>query len=486
MSNPIRLHQVDSLFALSNYASVIGESVIVKNNGIFTLKKGKYIVDEVNIVKANEMGADYFYERLLFQDGFKIIEFYKVTAQPSCSYPIMFLGDKPIDGRYFSMGYYYLFGKDFHIRDNQKIDSLFENYKNFLWSIQEENGINLKDLQFGSFDEFSSYLNNNLANDGDTFLNRFTIKLYAKQVNSYDKITKLGARNLFFASLKGGGNYFSRLSNLHSCQGNSELIDKLTNSIFSYFKISSVIDIKEKKRTIWLPQSKDSLYALPARNNDCKNHRIMMGDKEKPYYARKVYDYNLATPAIVFRFEATNDPNFSCELASRPALFGLTNKNNFETLDFFDQRVWTDPQYLSFVMVWKVKAGEGQTAFYLKPIGVDSFNLKYVKGGKIAKLQMITYKHNHFSKIVDITNDLDVDPIHSQYRNCSWRIRKNAFLKHLVSEGNVRTFAYKSVFRDFKFFYSFADGTISDFSAEVFLTAQTRGAGLKIMFKENY
>jgi hypothetical protein len=65
MRSNFKLRQVKNLDKLKELITIVGESVLVDNVGVFTLRKGNYSADGIKIIKANELGYDYYFVKVL-------------------------------------------------------------------------------------------------------------------------------------------------------------------------------------------------------------------------------------------------------------------------------------------------------------------------------------------------------------------------------------------------------------------------------------
>lgn len=94
LNKPVVIYQRTTLSELPSVVIQLEQSVLVDNVGIFTLRKGSYIPDGISIIKATEVGFDYYYIRILDKDISPIPVTYAELKY-------LILQNKLLSGRYY-------------------------------------------------------------------------------------------------------------------------------------------------------------------------------------------------------------------------------------------------------------------------------------------------------------------------------------------------------------------------------------------------
>ena len=298
----------------------------------------------------------------------------------------------------------------------------FESHSNFLFDIIEENGHIIKEAQFNILDDLITYLNTNLSNNGVSFDKKWIIRVYANIRGEYSNINIRGY-NLLFSILKGRGQYSDKKTKTLG-SGNLTISDQVVSAVYteSGWTPPSI----NARKTFWFSSDRKKMYSLfKTKNTQANKVSAPSLNKDCYFYKPSTFEFVISSADILF------DDNTSAYNTNRTGILLLDLTNNIILSPMFgkdNDYVGTHNEFKSMIKYHRFYAqtlGVSRYAWFLKPIGVDTFILDYIKNMTGAKLYAYVKnkKSSASSYVVDITPL--VEEKNTRNNNCSWRIRKS-------------------------------------------------------------
>ena len=332
----------------------------------------------------------------------------------------------------------------------------FKSHSYFLFDITEAAGHVATGLQFDSLTDFVSYLNTNLSNDGASFDKDFVIRAYAERRGEYQQANVRGY-NLLYSLIKGGNYYRKRIFNLNNGMGDGGTIKAIANALYSNYHGGPPSDWTKSFQNIWVPDNIKRLYSLlPTKGikiNGMKAHSSISNSN----FFDGVSTWTTVNKEMV-------EP-IGGEINSGYVILDNTNTITIYPGNYTRDNMYFDDtvkSILKYCRLADVSTGT-QYSFFLKPVGVDTFLIDYIRNLTVdTKLYAYVETNGKAKKtyikditaLVELCNDPD--------NNTTWRIRKNEVFNNMLYGGSMHKRIFnKDASSTIRLFYGEPDGTIS-------------------------
>ena len=414
-------------------------------------------------------------------------------------------------------------------------------YQNMLFEVVEENGINIDGLQFSSVTALSEYLTVNLsATTANTVANKFTVKMYGVKKNTYPKINKIRGMNLFFSNLRGRNSYWrevvnnkttfnrTKLNTLFAAETSKDFkpapyLYDFTQAIYQRFLSvdASIYNQNDVKRTIWLASDPKRFYnLLPLSLITTPNTSYTLpnggGGREmfngggftvgQPVSIVDSAIFLLNENADTFYYTQGLQLNSGIKNSDGISVFfdnGYGNWGNVVDLPILSKTGKYDNKgtptlvnWVSAIRVYHLQDSGGNSCFYIKPIGEDMFVVDYMENNTDAILYGLFNPRENGKQMV--CQFLDNTKSINKTGNATWRIQLDDYefltLNQVTPKANFVPYKFKkqmgrynkNSFKDFRLFYGYPDGTISQLSDdEIIHIVNASGYPVKRIVKKN-
>lgn len=340
----------------------------------------------------------------------------------------------------------------------------FDEYTNFLFEISETDGHYIKDIQFSDWDDFRTYLNNNLSNNGTYFNKNTIIKCYANIVTNYEKPNFIGINSLFSKLVK-FGNYYDDNHHIASDRINKDLSDQI------YQHFLGIDTPSNYEKSYWISTKRKNRYNL--YQNTIDRGGINSGTDDRRYYfSFNTMSLQPANTKIFYTKSNTDETKNRAYLILNNNVISFYAGNELDDTEYRQKELTNDSKCIIYRLF--DKQDDLNQAFMIRPLGVDNLYVNYILNYSGATLYGAFFNDQGTTKTK--IRKIDAEEIHSITKKTSWKlILKDYDNLTVVSKSNI----VKNNFLNFKLFYIFPDGTMSDLS-DTTLYHQTHCNGAKL------
>jgi hypothetical protein len=340
----------------------------------------------------------------------------------------------------------------------------FDEYTNFLFEISEIDGHYIKDIQFSSWDDFRTYLNNNLSHDINMFTKSCTIRLYSKIKLDYKKPNFKGINSLF-NKLNTRGNYYNKMRYVNGAIFDYNLSDEIYKYFFGFHSPTIEYD-----KTYWLSTKRKNRYNL-FRNTKEKTGINSGGDRNYlSLLDQKLYS---ASDKYWNSVSSVGNTKNRAYLILNDDIISFYGKNELSDKEYISNYLSKESLCIIYKMVDK-KNGLNQ-AFMIRPVGVDNLYVDYIQNYSGATLYGAFF--NDFGTHRTMIRKINAEEIHSINLKTSWKLKLSDYEDFtIIEKGDI----LKNRFLNFKLFYVFSNGTMSALSdTTLYHETHVNGAKLK-------